>query len=453
VTVTRPPRLARDAPAPPARIAHLGVGAFHRAHQAWYTERAADAGEWGIAGFTGRSPAVADLLAPQGGLYTLVERAADGDRFAVVSSLVRVAGGDRFAGAVAAPGTAVVTMTVTEAGYRLDGRGEPDTADPEVAADLAVLRTLGNGGGQPGAVRTPLARLVLGLERRRRAGGAPLAVVPCDNIPDGGSRVGRAAAALAGEVSPELASWVGADIAFVSCSVDRITPRPEADLGALVRAATGHRDAAPVVTEPFSDWVLHGEFPAGRPAWETAGARFVADLQPWEMRKLWLLNGAHSLLACAGLGRGHTTVADAIADPACRAEVERLWDEAARHLPDGLDVPAYRRALLDRFGNARIRHQLAQIAVDSSTKLRLRIIPVARRERSAGRSAAGCARVIAAWIRLVRAGGDVRDAAGAAVQAAAAAADPVRALVGLLDGGLAADHPFVHSVQTRIEHR
>jgi fructuronate reductase len=463
--------LKRTSPAPPARIAHLGLGAFHRAHQAWYTDRAADAAEWGIAAFTGRSPALAELLAPQDGLYTLVERAADGDRFSVVSSLARVADGAGFAAAVASPDTALVTLTVTEAGYRLDPRGDPDLTDPALAADLAALRAaLGEDPaerppsapgraptrrptGSSGLVTTALGRLVLGLALRHDGGGRPVAVVPCDNIPDGGNRVAHAVGALAAEVSPALARWIDAEVSFVSCSVDRITPRPDDDLADLVRAATGRADAAPVVTEPFSDWVLHGDFPAGRPGWD---ARFVADLEPWEARKLWLLNGAHSLLVCAGAVRGHATVAEAIADPACRRAVEQLWDEAQRHLPADLDVPDYRRALLQRWGNARIRHRLEQIAEDSETKLRLRIVPIAHRERRAGRSAAGCATVLAAWIRLVTAPASGAAAgravtAAAVVRDAAGAGDPVRALVGLLDGELAADHTFVETVRERTE--
>ncbi len=143
--------------------------------------------------------------------------------------------------------------------------------------------------------------------------------------------------------------------------------------------AAGWIDASPVVTEPFSDWVLAGEFPAGRPAWETAGARFVDDLEPWENRKLWLLNGAHSILAFAGLAGGHETVADAIADPACRDLVEGFWSEAAALLPPGIEHTEYRRRLLARFGNPRIVHRLEQIAGDATTKVRYRFAAVAER--------------------------------------------------------------------------
>ena len=396
---------------PPVRVVHLGLGAFHRAHQAWYTAHATDAGEWGIAAFTGRTPDAALELAPQDGLFTVVVRSGDGDRHDVVGSIAEAWDGarlDRLVTLLSAPTTAVVTLTVTEKGYHLGSDGRLDASDPAVTADLALLRALPDGdlAANAPAVTTALSRLALGLEARRRAGGAPIAVVPCDNLPANGPTVGAAVLALAGEVSPALAAWVGERVSFVSTSVDRITPRTTEADRAGVRAATGYDDAAVVVTEPFADWVLSGEFPAGRPAWETAGARFVDDVEPFERRKLWLLNGAHTLLALMGPPRGHVTVAQAIGDPVLRDAVERLWDEACAHLPGGLDLPAYRAALLERFANARIEHRLEQILLDSDQKLPIRIVPVALAERAAGRSAAGCAAPIAAWVRLQ--GGDAR---------------------------------------------
>jgi len=404
------PLLRRDALAhperiPPVRIVHLGLGAFHRSHQAWYTAHAADADEWGNAAFTGRRPDAAEVLAAQGCVYTLVERGPDEDRFELIGSIVEASPGDDAAGFIAtfsAPQIAVVTLTVTEAGYCLDGTGELDLDHPDVASDIRLLKILlarhepqTPAGDAP---RTALGRLLLGLDARRRAGAPPLAVVPCDNLPDNGPLVHRALTRLAGEVDPDLAEWLPQGASFVSTSVDRITPRLDPDDRALVAAATGWTDEAPVVTEPFADWVLAGEFPSGRPQWETAGARFVDDITPWEARKLWMLNGAHTLLAASGLLRGHTTVAEAFADPVCRDQVEALWDEAARNLP-GVETDGYRTALAARFANPRIVHRLEQIAEGSRTKVRLRIVPVARVERAAGRSAHGCATALASWIR------------------------------------------------------
>ncbi|WP_425953502.1 mannitol dehydrogenase family protein [Xylanimonas sp. McL0601] len=410
-------RSTHPSPAVPVRIVHLGLGAFHRAHQAWYTGHAADAAEWGIAAFTGRSATAAEELAPQDGLFTLVVRGAAGDELDVVGSIAEAWDGarlDRLVALLAAPTTAIVTMTITEKGYRLAPDGLPDTGDPAVAADVALLGALPAGdlaASTPG-VTTTLGRLVVGLEARRRAGGSPLAIVPCDNLPSNGPMVRAAVLALADAVSPELTGWMLEHVSFVSTSVDRITPRTTDADRATVRERAGYDDAAVVVTEPFTDWVLSGDFPAGRPAWETAGARFVEDVEPFERRKLWLLNGSHTLLALLGPARGHATVAQAIADPVLRAAVESLWDEAVAHLPaEGLDLPAYRAALVERFENARIEHQLAQILLDTDQKLPIRIVPVALAERAAGRSAAACALPIAAWVALQ--GGDVTAVVGA----------------------------------------
>lgn len=391
-------------------MVHLGLGAFSRSHTAWYTAHAGDADEWGIAAYTGRSGHLAAALESQGGVYTLVERSAEGDRTERIESVVRARPGDDLASLiadVAAEPTAVVTLTITEAGYRAHGDGELDLGDPLVAGDLEQLRSL-DGEDQLAsiAVETVLGRLVVALEARRRAHGSPIALVSCDNIPDNGEYLRRVLLALAA-VSPPTAEWCGDSVAFVSTSVDRITPRISEE--EQQELAVMHGDRAPVVAEPFHDWVLSGAFPRGRPRWESAGARFTDELAPWEARKLWLLNGAHTLLACLGPARGHADVATAIADPVCRAAVDAFWDEAAQHLADDLEVPAYRAALLERFANPRIRHRLSQIAIDTTTKLRLRVAPVAERERAAGRSARGCALVVAAWMLDERVTGTVRE--------------------------------------------
>lgn len=390
-------------PAPP-RIVHLGLGAFHRAHQAWYTAHSSDGHDWGIVGFTGRSGDIADRLSAQGGLYTLVERGPEGDRFEVVSSIVKAERGNdvwSFVNAISDPRTAILMITITEAGYRLAPDGTLNTADPEVQSDLELLREAlaESTGGLRAAPVTALGRILLGLEARRRADGPPIAVVPCDNMPGNGRLVSDALALMARRTSPELAVWMAHAVSFVSTSVDRITPSSGPDDVADVLAATGWLDEAPVVTEPFSDWVLSGLFPSGRPDWESAGARFVDDLEPWESRKLWMLNGAHSLLASLGLLRGHSLVSQAAEDPVCHAAIEAWWDEASRHLPD-VDAETYRRDLLSRFRNPRIEHTLGQISLDAKTKLRLRIAPVAVRERRAGRPAQASALALAAFFEL-----------------------------------------------------
>ncbi|WP_426998032.1 mannitol dehydrogenase family protein [Pseudarthrobacter sp. N5] len=450
---TSPRRLSRTlrpVAKAPVRIVHLGLGAFHRSHQAWYTHQAGNSAEWGIASFTGRRPDAAEVLAEQDGLYTVVERADDGDSFEVISSIVEAVDGadvGRLAELVAARATAVITLTITEAAYRLGSDGRLDRSAPDVVADLALLADGSAGKGKP---TTPLGRLVFALAARRAAGAGPLAVVCCDNLSNNGTVAHNAVVGLASALDAELAAWIDANTSFVSTSVDRITPRTtEADLAA-VEAACGYRDNSPVVAEPFRNWVLSGDFPAGRPQWEDAGAVFVDDIEPYENRKLWLLNGAHSLLAYAGQLRGHTTVAEALADPLCLQGVESFWDEAEANLHGAdLRIPAYRAALLERFSNARIAHHLAQIAMDGSTKLRMRAVPVLLAERAQGRSGSASAVMIAAWMDFSVTASEFHDPLAAEVAAAnrLGGTERIRALLALLNPALAGDDAVVQLIE------
>jgi fructuronate reductase len=423
-TVRRLTRERDGRPAAPVRIAHLGTGAFFRAHQAWYTEHAPDASQWGIAAFSGRAFSghggrTAEALAGQDGLYTLIVRAADGDQPETVSALSEVSGSlDDWRRCFARPELALVTITVTEAGYRRTGDGGLDAADPEVAADVAALRAaaaeLDEGVDGDGAeVVTAPGKLALGLALRRARDLPGLAIVSCDNVPDNGPMVARVVGELAAAVDAGLAAWIEANVSFVTTMVDRITPRTTEDDRARLRTETGVDDPVPVVTEPYVEWVLAGDFPRGRPRWEDAGARFVKDIVPWEQRKLRLLNGSHSLMAYAATIRGHDTVDQAIADPIVRAWVDQWWDDAARHLPlPADDIAAYRAALLERYANPRIRHLLAQIAADGSQKLPIRILPTVRAELAEGRVPEGAVRVLAAWVCHLRGlGAPVADVA------------------------------------------
>ncbi|HZB49026.1 MAG TPA: mannitol dehydrogenase family protein [Mycobacteriales bacterium] len=397
-------------PAAPVALVHLGLGNFFRAHQAWYTERAPDAAAWGYGAFVGRGTGLADAMTPQDGLYTLITRAADGDRFEVIGSVSRAHAFDdaeAWAGYFASAGVRAVSITVTEAGYRRGPDGGLDRDDAGVRTDVEALRA-----GSPGGVRSAPGRLVAGLAARRRADAGPVTLVPCDNLPGNGAVAARVVHDLAEAVDPQLAAWIEESVSTVTTMVDRITPRTTPDDARAVEEATGRADQAPVATEPFSEWVLSGEFPAGRPRWEAAGARFTDDILPFEHRKLWLLNGGHSLLAYAGSLRGHATVAEAVSDDTCRSWLEQWWAEASPHvdLPAD-DVAAYRAALLERFANPRIRHQLDQIATDGSQKLPVRILPALRRERARGHLPDGAVRVLAAWLCTLRGrGAPVTDA-------------------------------------------
>ncbi|ALV47595.1 oxidoreductase [Arthrobacter alpinus] len=458
-----------DTPPAPVRIVHLGLGAFHRAHQAWYTQHASDGAQWGIAAFTGRRPDAATALSAQDGLFTLIERGGNGDKFELMTSIVEAHDGadvDALSKLVAAPTTALVTLTITEAAYNLAADGTLDLANPAVQSDIDILRALtaadataaaDDAGHAPAAV-TAAGRLVQALAARRSSGAGPIAVVSCDNLAHNATAARAAIGGLADVVDPGLGAWIAENVSFVGTSIDRITPRTTDAEIALVETECGYADSSPVVTEPFSDWVLSGEFPAGRPDWASAGAVFVDEIEHFENRKLWLLNGSHSLMAYAGQLRGHTTVAQALADPVCAVWITEFWDEAQANLPaEGLNIPAYRVALLERFGNARIAHHLAQIAMDGSSKLRMRAVPVLKAELAAGHSGAGAARMIAAWVAFLRRAhhnaAPIADSASAELEAALnldSGADLV-ALMAILDVQLAEDAAAIAAVAALAE--
>jgi fructuronate reductase len=422
------------------RIVHVGLGNFFRAHQAWYTSVATDAGEWAIAAFTGRSPGAAAALNAQHGRYTLLVRGPERDQAQIlgaVDSAYPSSDHQAWRNHLAAPRTALVTLTVTEAGYLRDADGGLD--ESRAAADVSAWLH-----GEP--VQTVPGRLMAGLAERRLSGGGPIAIVPCDNLPANGEAAARVLLDFTTLAEPALVPWIRDNVSFVTTMVDRITPRPTADDVRAAAELTGFDDAVPVVTEPFTEWVLSGVFPAGRPGWEAGGARFVTDITPYEQRKLLLLNGGHSLLAYAGSARGHETVADAVADPECRAWLSQWWDEAARYvpLPPG-EIAAYREALLTRFGNRRIRHTLAQIAADGSQKVPIRVLPVLRGEMAAGRIPPGAVRILAAWIGHLRGvGAPISDAGAGPFRERAS---DVRKVLDLLAPDLAGDDALAGAVE------
>ncbi len=448
-------------PAAPVRMVHLGLGNFTRAHQAWYTEHASDAAEWGIAAFTGRRPTMSELLSPQDGLYTLITQGADGDRFEVISSVVHVHPASDFRalmGYFASPDLAVVTSTVTEAGYYRLPDGSLDVADDAVAADLAALKDLVDGG--PVSVEdvsaleisTPPARILAGLLARRAAGSGAMTVLPCDNLPDNGSAFGKVVHDAADAVDPTLLEWMDANVAWATCMVDRITPATTDAEIRLVSETQGYLDNSPVPTEPFSEWVISGEFPAGRPDWESAGAQIVDDVEPYEQRKLWLLNGSHSLMAYAGPILGCETVAEGIAHPVLREWVLQWWHEAG----PGLQVPweDYAKALQDRYENPNIRHLLAQIAADGSLKLPVRIAPTLRAWRGRGDMPVAAVKAVAAWLLHLRGlGAPVKDVQANVVLELGTGELPEAAakVVGFVAPDLADDRELIDAVLAAAE--
>jgi fructuronate reductase len=385
-------------------IVHLGIGAFHRAHQAVFTEDAVAAagGDWGICGVTQRSRDVLEQLGPQDGLYSVLEHGGSDTGLRVVGAVrdLIFAGeeGERLTASIAAPATRIVTLTVTEKGYRHDpATGRLRLADPGVAADLA--------GGAP---RTVVGRLVRGLQARRAADAGPITLLSCDNLPANGAvlrgLVADFCAALPAAEGEPLAEWIAASVRFPSSMVDRIVPATTDDDRVEAAKLLGLDDRGVVVTEPFRQWVVEDDFAAGRPAWDAAGVVLTADVAPYEAMKLRLLNGSHSTLAYLGALAGHAHVAGAMRDEGIAAVVAHLMaDEVAPTLavPDGFDVPAYQQELLDRFRNTALRHRTVQIAMDGTQKLPQRLLgTIADRLAAGARPRLACLGV-AAWMRYV----------------------------------------------------
>ncbi|MUL41704.1 mannitol dehydrogenase family protein [Streptomonospora sp. PA3] len=385
-------------------IVHLGPGAFHRAHQAVYTQRAmaAEPGDWGICAVAARGRSVVDALREQDHLYTVTERAADGaDRMravgAITDSVAALDEPDRLTAAVAAPGTHVVTLTVTEGGYRHDpatGRLRPD--DPETAADACGR-----------APRTAVGQLVRGLQARSRAGAEPLTVLSCDNLPRNGrllrGLVESFCAMLPENEGAPLLEWIGARVAFCSTVVDQVVPATaRADLD-RVADELGVADAAAVVGEQHRSWVIEDGFAGPRPAWERAGALFTGDVGPHETVKLRCVNATQTAAACLGLLLGAETVAEAVGRLDLRRFLRALYREelapgaaAAGGRPPAVDD------LLVRLGNPNLRHRLAQIAQQGLGKLPQRLVaPAAEQVRQGGDPHLACL-AIAAWVRLLR---------------------------------------------------
>jgi fructuronate reductase len=391
-------RPAYDPGAIATGIIHLGLGAFHRAHQAVYTDTVLKSDpRWGICGVSLKTPRVAQALAQQDALYSVLERAATGTSARVIGAVRETrflgAGAESAISRFADPAVHLVSLTVTEKGYCHDpATGRLDHAHPEIAHDLAHRST---------PVST-IGLLVAGLDARRASGGAPITVLCCDNLPRNGRTVEGLVTSFAQAVDLVLADWIGAHVAFPCTVVDRIVPATtNADLAEAAHLL-GVADAVPVVTEPFSDWVIENRFAAARPAWEDAGARVVADVAPFEAMKLRLLNGSHSTLAYLGCLLGHEYLWQAASDPLLGTLVERMMAlevVPTLDVPRNVDVGAYCVQLLARFRDPALPHRTRQIAMDGSQKIPQRLLATVRDRLQGGGSIEHLALAIAGWIR------------------------------------------------------
>lgn len=443
------PRLQRSAtPKPKAGIVHLGLGAFYRAHGALYIQEAmaksaTTGNDWGIIGVSLQSTTMRDKLAPQDFVYTARELGPDGETLTQVEVVtdVLVAREDPEAvlAAMASPDIRIVTLTVTEKGYCYDpATGKLDHGNPDIQADLKNSLPV----SAPGY-------LVRALQRRKENGLPPFTVLTCDNLPDNGRVVEGIVKELARAIDPELADWINANGKFPATMVDRIVPatKPE-DVNALAEK-TGALDEAPVLHEPFRQWVVEDDFVTAygdnaRPDLGAVGVELVENVTAYEHMKLRMLNGTHSSLAYLGYLAGHETISDTVADPAFANFVHHLWAKEiipSFQAPKGVDIHAYANALFDRYANPAIRHRTWQIAMDGSQKLPQRILGTVADDLAKGVATPGLATAIAAWMIYV--GGtdmkgkpiDVKDPMADELRTIArsqpTASDTVKALLGV----------------------
>lgn len=391
-----------------AGIVHLGVGAFHRAHQAVYVDKCLADGDlrWGIIGASLRSPDTRDALGPQDGLYALAVQDGDGEHLSVVGSLLELLVAPENPAALvsrmADPATRIVTLTVTEKAYLRTSGGGLDLENADVKADLADIS----------APRTVHGFIVAALRQRFAAGIAPFTVLCCDNLPANGATLRRLVLQFANAFDAALGQRIATEVAFPSTMVDRIVPATTDDDRARISQALSVDDAWPIKTEPFMQWVVEDRFTMGRPDWERFGVTMASDVGPYEDMKLRLLNGAHSGLAYLGVLAGLPTVAAAFGDADLRRFVDMLWGEAIPTLPSdaGLDPVTYTTALAERFSNPALRHLTAQIANDGSQKLSQRVLAGARENIRAGRRSNALMLVVAAWIAACEARGKSLEA-------------------------------------------
>lgn len=411
-------------------IVHFGPGAFHRAHQADYLSRLiAEDPRWGIAAVSLRSSGTVEALERQDGRYTLAILDAEPDyrRIEVHNRFLGPGERQKVRALLADPAVRLVSSTVTEKGYCLDGEGRLDFSHPDIVRDLQA----------PDSPCSLVGWLALGLADRREAGLAPFTPLCCDNMESNGRKLAAAVEAFAARRDPELARWIAGEVRFPDTMVDAITPASDEALRARVRRETGFDDAIPVCRESYTAWVIEDVLPAGSPDLAAAGAVLTADVGGWERAKLRVLNGAHSSLAYLGLLAGYDTVAQAMSDPSIDGFVRRMV--AADVIPTlgrvPLDPAAYAEEIFARFRNPAIGHRLAQIAWDGSQKLPYRLLGTITDALAAGRSVARLAVPVAAWMlfveRRARAGAELVDPLAAELVAAASSENPLEKLLAM----------------------
>lgn len=385
-------------------IVHIGVGGFYRAHQAVYLDdllHDPDQGQWGYCGVNllKHDARMRDALLAQDGLYTVVERSATGDWARVIGSmpgyLYAPDNPEAVLEKMAAPDCLIVSLTITEGGYYVnEGTGAFNAAHPDIVYDLA----------HPHTPACSFGYLAEALARRRQRGLAPFTVLSCDNLQHNGDVAKTMLLAFVERRDPALALWLAEHGAFPNSMVDRITPATTDEHRALVREKFGIDDAWPVVTEPFTQWVIEDHFPHGRPAWERVGAQMTSDVLPYEKMKMRLLNASHQAMCYIGMLLGYQYAHETMADPHIRTLVQQMMDIEVTPLLSpvpGVDLDDYKNTLIERFSNPTIRDQLARIGTEGSARIPKFVLPSIREQLVQGGPLNRLAFTVAAWFRYL----------------------------------------------------
>ena len=386
-----------------AGIVHLGLGAFHRAHLALYTENilnrngGGDGKDWGIIGVSLRSPDIRDKLRPQDNLYTVIEKGVSKDKAYIVGAiktvLVAPENPEKILSVMSSNDCKIISLTITEKGYCCHpASGSLDIHHPDIIHDLKNL-------SKP---RSALGFLVASLGIRKTKGARIITIVCCDNLSHNGDRLKKLVTEFAGYIDKKLARWIKENIPFPNTVVDRIVPATSAENILELKKNYGYFDQAAVKTEAFSQWIIEDKFASGRPKWEEAGVLLVNDIKPYEGVKIRLLNGCHSAIAYLGYLAGHKYVHQVMAQPDFNKFICTLMHQEIRptiNPPAGLDMRQYCQDLLIRFTNPALHHETYQIGMDGSQKIPQRVLPVLNDQLKRRGKTAGLLLVIAAWMR------------------------------------------------------
>ena len=382
---------------------HVGVGGFHRAHQALYTDDLLNQGEdsqWGFCGvgLLKHDARLRDVMQSQDCLYTLVERSLAGDTARVIGSIVNFSfapdDSQKVIEQMASPATRILSLTITEGGYYISSTGELDAQHPDLQRDLA----------NPHEPSCAFGYILEALDRRRIRGLAPFTVMSCDNIQSNGEVAKKMLMAFAELRDPQLKNWMAENCLFPNSMVDRITPATTDEHRNLVKEKFGIDDGWPVMTESFKQWVIEDHFVQGRPKWELVGAQMTSDVLPYEKMKLRLLNASHQALCYIGMLLGYQLVHETMEDPDIRRLVEKMMDDEVTPILSevpGVDLTEYKKTLIERFANPAIRDQLSRIGIYGSSGIPKFALPTVEEQLKRGGPIKLLSFTVASWFRYL----------------------------------------------------